>query len=29
MEVEILDQRQPAGVVETPYYDPENTRLNS
>jgi dimethylglycine dehydrogenase len=29
MEVEILDRRQPAVVVETPYYDPENTRLDS
>jgi dimethylglycine dehydrogenase len=29
MEVEILDERRPAAVVKTPYYDPQNLRLNS
>ena len=27
--VEILDERRPATVVQTPYYDPENTRLRA
>jgi dimethylglycine dehydrogenase len=29
IEVEILDERRPAVVMKTPFYDPENARLNS
>ena len=29
MEVEILDERRPAIVVKTPYYDPENVKLRT